>query len=894
MAHSVFKRKSNIILTALLTVSLGTCCTAQAGTVYELYELVEGMPSESGYIPVYDPAWEITGENILVPEEDADTNVPAAFSDDHASSESASEESSVSVFGDGDEAEDGGFSDGTAFSADIPDNIEFQDIEEEEDTVSFFSEESPSSDPSLRESALPVRYSLMDVNGCTSVKDQMYLGTCWAFSSLESIETGLIKKGLADSSLSLSETHLAYCAFHGKSADSLDPTANETFLPISNGKWTRIGGNRYYSIATLSRGYGPSYDRDYPLSLSFQADASDAPGAEKSILDSVITDQKKKTSVSRLKNCYWLFEVNAASGSTRASRINDIKKFILNYGAVEIGIYTNGFRWPYDSKTNSFYSPNAASPNHSVTLIGWDDEKITEAPNPGAFLMQNSWGNDQGENGLFWISYEDRSIKSPSFYEMESVPLGLASDDILHQYDGTGYGSVIKPKEPSSTLRISGANVFTAAESQYLKKVSFYACAAPISYTVSVYRHVKSSPDTGVLVHKQNGSTTYAGYYTIDLTRKIPIASGEKFAVQLQFDHSGGFVPHEKTSYRAFSALPGQSYLYNGSTWVDMTDLNYNCNICIKAMGEKTGDKITIAPEKPAFKSVKVTNYTKITAILSPDTSNTDGCDFVLGTSSSFLKTKKYKQVVKNKTNGTAVFSSLARGTYYAAAHTYRLDASGKKVFSPWSNVVKIQVTVGLPGSKNLSYAKVTGGNRITAKVASSQGKVSGYDFALGKSSDFTKSGSYYKTASNITKTSVTFTYLPRGTYYAAVRPYNLTPAKKKILGNWSKSIKISVSAVTPQTPKLKSVKSGKGTLKASYTKASNAYRYQYVLTKKTFKSTTVSPASRYKLYNGRKYGTISLKNLEKGTYYLGVRAYTMKGKTKVYGKWAVKKVRIS
>lgn len=907
-------KKISVCLSVILILCIGTGTAAEAGTVYELYELVEGTPSESGYIPTYDPVEDLTGETPISVADDTVEN-PPVFDDASETSDPADVWTDEPVFDDGevfddasssdsaDVFDDGSFDDGSTpngadvFSQDLSEPERLN--EEAEDGIALFSDEEASFESVLGESGLPARYSLLDVNGATAVKNQRSLGTCWAFSSLESIETGLIKKGLADSSLSLSETHLAYCAFHGKNSDPTDPTANETFLPINNSLWTRIGGNRYYSIATLSRGYGPVYDSDYPLSLSFQADAADAGGSNVSILDSIITDQSKKTSISRLKNCYWLFEVNSVTGAARTSRINDIKKFIMNYGAVEIGLYTNSYSYPYDAATNSFYSSSVTTPNHSVTLIGWDDTKVTAASAPGAFLMQNSWGDTKGENGLFWVSYQDRSIKAPSFYEMENIPLGTRKNEIIHQYDGTGYGSVIKPASPSDSLRISGANVFTANAAQYLKEVSFYAAAAPLSYTISIYRYVKSSPDTGVLVHTQNGTNSYAGYYTVDLTKSIPIAKGEKFAVQLQFNHKNGYVPHEKVSNRAYEALSGQSYLYDGKTWTDMTKLTdsndniYNCNICIKAIGTKTTDTITIAPEKPALKSVKVTNYTDITAVLKSGKDTPDGCDYVLGTSSSFLKNKKYKKVVKNNTSGKAVFSSLAKGTYYVAAHTYRLNSAGKKVFSPWSNVVKIKVTVGLPAKRKLSSVKVSNGNRITAKVVSSNVKVSGYDFALGKTSTFTKTGKYYKTAKNITKSSATFTYIPKGTYYAAVRAYNLTPSKKKIYGAWSAVVKVKITGVTPGTSKFKSVKTGKGTLKATYTKASKAYRYQYILTKKSFSSTTLTPSSKYKLYTGKKYGSISLKNLKKGTYYFGVRAYTMKGNTKVYGKWVIKKVTI-
>ena len=39
---------------------------------------------------------------------------------------------------------------------------------------------------------------------------------------------------------------------------------------------------------------------------------------------------------------------------------------------------------------------------HAVTLIGWDDYK-----NGGSFLFQNSYGNDWGDNGFFWLTYRD-------------------------------------------------------------------------------------------------------------------------------------------------------------------------------------------------------------------------------------------------------------------------------------------------------------------------------------------------------------------------------------------------------------------------------------------------------------------------------------------------------
>ncbi len=53
---------------------------------------------------------------------------------------------------------------------------------------------------------------------------------------------------------------------------------------------------------------------------------------------------------------------------------------------------------------------------HSVCMIGWDDSK-------GAFLVQNSWGEEFGIRGCFWLPYEyalDRTIAN-DFWVLETV-----------------------------------------------------------------------------------------------------------------------------------------------------------------------------------------------------------------------------------------------------------------------------------------------------------------------------------------------------------------------------------------------------------------------------------------------------------------------------------------
>ena len=70
----------------------------------------------------------------------------------------------------------------------------------------------------LKSVSLPAKYNLADNNFVSKVKNQNPYGTCWAFSTLASLESTLIKSGNADSSVDLSEKHLIWFNYNG--ADS--------------------------------------------------------------------------------------------------------------------------------------------------------------------------------------------------------------------------------------------------------------------------------------------------------------------------------------------------------------------------------------------------------------------------------------------------------------------------------------------------------------------------------------------------------------------------------------------------------------------------------------------------------------------------------------------------
>jgi len=90
-----------------------------------------------------------------------------------------------------------------------------------------------------------------------------------------------------------------------------------------------------------------------------------------------------------------------------ASKAEDLKKALLQNSPIVIVIDYYALRcWAddqyfidgvWDGKNEGLYSGS-----HAMLLVGYDDKK-----EGGAFQIVNSWGDDFGQNGTFWIKYAD-------------------------------------------------------------------------------------------------------------------------------------------------------------------------------------------------------------------------------------------------------------------------------------------------------------------------------------------------------------------------------------------------------------------------------------------------------------------------------------------------------
>ena len=97
-----------------------------------------------------------------------------------------------------------------------------------------------------------------------------------------------------------------------------------------------------------------------------------------------------------------------------------IKEAVFKYGGVHTAIYgefadAQSSSHYYNKDKSSYCYIGSEKPNHEIMIIGWDDNYPKENFNMdlegnGAFLCQNSWGEEFGDNGVFYVSYYDVNI----------------------------------------------------------------------------------------------------------------------------------------------------------------------------------------------------------------------------------------------------------------------------------------------------------------------------------------------------------------------------------------------------------------------------------------------------------------------------------------------------
>ena len=172
---------------------------------------------------------------------------------------------------------------------------------------------------------------------------------------------------------------------------------------------------------------------------------------------------------------------------------------------------------------------------------------------------------------------------------MNAEPVNNYED--IYQYDPLGMISNYNYNDATAW----GANVFQARSNAVVAAVSTYIIGTG-TLDIYIYRNPGASPTDGTLVNHTHADIDAAGYHTIALDVPPTLAAGERFSVVIKYYLPSGTsnvakIPVEAGWLYGISptANPGESFVsHDGSNWRDMTTIDSDSNVCIKAFTKAT------------------------------------------------------------------------------------------------------------------------------------------------------------------------------------------------------------------------------------------------------------------------------------------------------------------
>ena len=463
--------------------------------------------------------------------------------------------------------------------------------------------------PNLRGTTIPSSYNV-DHSNMPALRSQSPYGSCWAHASIAMAEINLIKNNKANTSINLSELHLAYFSYNSV-LDPLGGLNGDSNSCIGDNFMNR-GGNMVFSQNILASWVGAASEENATYNYE------NAPNALTNGIDASLA----------FDDAAHLVAYYEQPLSTGIADRNAVKQLIMTYGAVGANFYADD-AYSGDVSTNiyndeykCYYNPYAPDKtNHAVTIVGWDDnfskDNFLYTPEGnGAWLIRNSWTTssyyENSYYGYFWMSYYEPSLGN----EVRAFEFDTADVyDNNYQYDGGMQNSAIS--KSSNTY----ANVFTAhAEEAYfgemLEAVAFYTPTSNVSYEIKIYTNLSDStnPTSGTLADTITGTTEYAGYYTVPLEDPTYLEKDDTFSVVVKLTKSGDTVyigtdcSITASWYKIVAtANAGESFYLSGSAWVDYGSSNKN-NIKIKAFTSNKESDVEILPESLDIDSEILTN----------------------------------------------------------------------------------------------------------------------------------------------------------------------------------------------------------------------------------------------------------------------------------------------
>ncbi|WP_407421352.1 C1 family peptidase [Methanobrevibacter sp.] len=403
---------------------------------------------------------------------------------------------------------------------------------------------------------IPARYDLREENLVTPVRDQGYMGACWAFGMTAALESALLK------------------AMNYTSDFSENNMQNSMLIYSKFGTTKFESGDNIDAIAYLVSWLG-AFPQDY--------DVYDELGKISPLIQ---TDKD-----------FHVQDVIIIPHTPGDKDNIDVKTAILKYGALGGTILSKATKDDgnptdyYNENTSAEYAPDHLISNHMICIVGWDDNypasnfAITP-PGDGAWIVKNSWGTDWGDEGYFYVSYYDQTLSAFPNNITECFVAFVIENTLPYnknyQYDFSQLSYFYKDDNSQLTY----FNSFESVDDDFIAAVGTYFDGEGVEYKVEIDVNNET-------VYNQIGVSPFYGYHTIKLDEYVSIKKGDKFTVAI----TSNAVPvcrYTRTYYKAGTS----AVLFPNGGIEDLSGENMTACLKVYTLEDTRRNTTIIAPDK--------------------------------------------------------------------------------------------------------------------------------------------------------------------------------------------------------------------------------------------------------------------------------------------------------